>query len=339
MIESNKAAAAAAATVAVAGQNRVGVECLGRHVLLNAAHKSAIMPTHLISFLLLNKYRSGVSLEQLTNDAQCITTFLQREKSINIAYGHHGRHSSPPTLSTRKSSSSSSSKNASSQAQSIESALSQLGNDLIVVEKSFIKWTLKKNIPNKASAPNSITQNGFSHFKQAYQNRSQNRIVPNTSSSSGGGGGETSDSLSQNGAGNTSLEDGTRGIEMIYIKPILNIRSALELHYYANNCTYSMLFESILGEYFLLFLPPSLTFVFESFQPANSLFSFISVDLSSLICDSSSYISNLTIDKHEFMHKAKRLCHVFQFEFILDKASLSPPTLHFRRLIVFICFR
>ena len=60
---------------------------------------------------------------------------------------------------------------------------------------------------------------------------------------------------------------------------------------------------------------------------ATSFFSFINVDVSSLIYDPTTYISNLTIDKAEFIHRCKQICSMLQFEFYFTKVSQLNPLL------------
>lgn len=56
-----------------------------------------------------------------------------------------------------------------------------------------------------------------------------------------------------------------------------------------------------------------------SFIVATALFSFINVDIGSLIYDPTTYISNLTVDKVEFLNRCKYICSMLRYEFYFTK--------------------
>lgn len=111
-------------------------------------------------------------------------------------------------------------------------------------------------------------------------------------------------------------------IEIIYLKPVLKLQNTLQLQYYANTCATLFHMESVLGKWRgILF--SLCQFNCNIFLLALALFSFINVDISSLIFDPTTYISNLAIDKQEFLNRCKQICFILQHEFVFHKVSES----------------
>lgn len=64
------------------------------------------------------------------------------------------------------------------------------------------------------------------------------------------------------------------------------------------------------------------TFVLTLFRydhPATVLFRYTNGDLNHLICDPNTYLTNLTIEKGEFLARCKQLCNILQYEFYFYK--------------------
>lgn len=61
-------------------------DSLAKHVLYDAYRDSSLMSTHLVSFLLLNKYRSkGTTIEQLSQDLDWLRQTICRDKQQNLS--------------------------------------------------------------------------------------------------------------------------------------------------------------------------------------------------------------------------------------------------------------
>lgn len=245
------------------------IESLARHVLFDAYKESALMSTHMVAFLLLTKYRRGVTLDQLANDLDWLRDILHREKGQSLsAFGECE--------------------------DLVRQAMFYLGKELVATEKVSMKWSSWRSSSTSNSARNSVKPyNRFKSTGNAYPRLGQQR--------------KNNAALWQHAPAEQNTEEDASGdqnshIEIVYLKPVLKLYGALQLHYYSNSVVSLFHLESVV---------------------ATALFSFINVDIGSLIYDPTTYISNLTVDKVEFLNRCKCICSMLRYEFYFTKTCQS----------------
>lgn len=175
------------------------------------------MSTHLLSFLLLTKHRNGVSLEQMVQDVEWLRTILCKDKKINLTYQGNLENF-------------------------VEQGLKFLGSDTVQTERMSVKWSVWSGA-NAGPGPVNKTVESY-RTKPRYKLCKNNtwQLIEMTSSD------EDEDDQSFGDSKQTSLDklDKSR-LEIVHIRPLLNLTGALDLHYYANTCVFLFRLESILG--------------------------------------------------------------------------------------------
>lgn len=188
------------------------IESLARHVLFDAYKESALMSTHLVAFLLLTKYRRGVTLDQLANDLDWLRDILNREKGQSLsAFGESD--------------------------DLVRQAMFYLGKELVATEKVSMKWSSWRS--STTSARNSVKP--YNRFKSTgnyprlgQQRKNNAALWQHTPADED----EVIDSNDQNSH-----------IEIVYLKPVLKLYGALQLHYYSNSVVSLFHLESVVGKW------------------------------------------------------------------------------------------
>lgn len=191
------------------------IESLARHVLFDAYKESALMSTHMVAFLLLTKYRRGVTLDQLANDLDWLRDILHREKGQSLsAFGECE--------------------------DLVRQAMFYLGKELVATEKVSMKWSSWRSSSTSNSARNSVKPyNRFKSTGNAYPRLGQQR--------------KNNAALWQHAPAEQNTEEDASGdqnshIEIVYLKPVLKLYGALQLHYYSNSVVSLFHLESVVGK-------------------------------------------------------------------------------------------
>lgn len=188
------------------------IESLARHVLYDAYKESALMSTHLVAFLLLTKYRRGVTLDQLANDIDWLREILVREKGQSLsAFGDCE--------------------------EIVRSALFYLGKELVTTEKVSMKWSSWRSSTgntarNSVKPYNRLKSTGNNYPRLGAQRKNNAALLQQLPNET-----ELSQSNDQNSH-----------IEIVYLKPVLRFHGALQLHYYSNSCVSLFHLESVVGK-------------------------------------------------------------------------------------------
>nr|XP_027194877.1 protein DDB_G0276689-like [Dermatophagoides pteronyssinus] len=225
-------------------------DSLAKHVLYDAYRDSSLMSTHLVSFLLLNKYRSkGTTIEQLTQDLDWLRQTICRDKQQNLSINGDSQ-----TL--------------------VRQAIQLLRQEeLIQTEKVRLKWS---------------SWNNNNHYSRNYHQRNSWNQCNNNDN---------------DGVYDDDDNKSDSRLEIIYLKPSNKLPSLLHLQHYSNYCSSLFVFESVL---------------------AISLHTFVQqTEISSLIYDPSTFVSNLSINKREFFQRCRTICSLLQNEFIFTKSCQS----------------
>lgn len=188
------------------------IESLARHVLYDAYKESALMSTHMVAFLLLTKYRKGVTLDQLANDLDWLRDILCREKGQALsAFGECD--------------------------DLVRQAVFYLGKELVATEKVSMKWSSWRSSVTTPNARNSCKP--YNRFKsnnpKVGQQRKNNTALWQQSPDI------DSNDIELNNDQNSQ-------IEIVYLRPVLKFHGALQLHYYSNSCVSLFALESVLGK-------------------------------------------------------------------------------------------
>ncbi|KAH7639018.1 glycerol-3-phosphate acyltransferase-like protein [Dermatophagoides farinae] len=251
-------------------------DSLAKHVLYDAYRDSSLMSTHLVSFLLLNKYRSkGTTIDQLSLDMDWLRQIICRDKQQNLSIAGDSH-------------------------LLIKQAIQLLRQEeLIQTEKVRLKWSLWNKYYHHSYGGNNIVRNSYRQRNQ-WNNDDNDYDYDNDY---GGGGDAKSDSR----------------LEIIYLKPSNKLQPLLHLQHYSNYCSSLFIFESVL---------------------AISLHSFVQqTEISSLIYDPSTFVSNLSINKREFFQRCRTICSLLQNEFIFIKSCQSLDQMLAKTFIDSFCKR
>lgn len=185
------------------------IESLASHVIQDAYKESALMSTHLVSFLLLTKYRKGVTIEQLAKDVEGLRDLLSREKGVHFSSFGDLRYF-------------------------VKQALTFLGRDRVKTQRVCMNWSSNGSARANSMAPRAMATPRYRLGNDnTWQLVESNEPDPMMLMNGGSGGGGTDKA----------------NFEVFYAKPVLRLASALHLHYYANSCISLFHLESIFGEY------------------------------------------------------------------------------------------
>ena len=159
----------------------------------------------MVAFLLLTKYRRGVTFDQLANDLDWLHDILYREKSQSLIEFDDCE-------------------------EQVRKAVFYLGKELVLTEKMSMKWSCWRSTSISAR----YSCKPYNRFKNSYSRRGQQR--------------KNNVSLWQQASDEIDdPNDQNSKIEIIYLKPVLKLQGALQLHYYSNSCVSLFHMESVLG--------------------------------------------------------------------------------------------
>lgn len=193
------------------------IESLARHVLHDAYRESALLSTHLVAFLLLNKHPKGTTTDQLAVDLDWLRRVIGHEKRQSLSIIGDSR-------------------------ELIRQAQFYLSKELLVTEKVLMKWSTggwNHRWPYHHQPVNGCKKTNVPGGSGRLHHDQNDHLMMDDSDDNHFDLAE-SDSMTNGGSPKSQ-------VEIVYLKPVMKLNSVLQLHHYANTCTALFQLDSVFG--------------------------------------------------------------------------------------------